>query len=71
MSLPFTTPLGQYQIYRLLLEKSNLNYPLYLDVPKHIFERKFDTIVLEILRRERIWLVVVDIESEEIVRWMD
>jgi hypothetical protein len=64
------TSIGQYQIYRLLLEKSRLNYPLYLAVPKHIFELKFDKIVLEMLTSASINVVIVDIELEEIVRWI-
>lgn len=65
------TSLGQYQIYRLLLEKSRRNYPLYLSVPKHIFEQKFDKIILELMATERINVVIVDIELEVIVGWMD
>jgi hypothetical protein len=65
------TSLGQYQIYRLLLERARLNYPLFLAVPKHIFEQKFDRIVLEMLANARINVVIVDIEIEEIVQWMD
>jgi hypothetical protein len=53
-----------------LLEKSRLNYPLYLAVLRHIFELKFDKIVLEMLASASINVVIVDVELEEIVRWI-
>ncbi|MDX1995938.1 MAG: element excision factor XisH family protein [bacterium] len=77
----FTTPdeettdlyiaLGQYQVYRGLLDEHNLDFPLYLAVPSQAYYSVFQRMGMPAVRNNRVKLVVVNIEQETIERWIE
>ena len=67
----FQSALGQYELYRGLLEVTEPNRQLYLAVSDAVYEKIFLREAIQlILRRNRIRLVVVDLTREEIVQWI-
>ena len=63
--------LGKYELYRLALQVSKLDYPLYMAVTK----QSYDGILSEsigqlVLGYARIPLIVFDAETEEIIQWI-
>ncbi len=62
---------GQYLIYRAVLDEREFNVPLYLVVPEEIYNAVFDSTVHRAIGDNRIRLLVVNIETEVIVQWMD
>jgi hypothetical protein len=66
------TAVGQYEAYRsaLILEKDTT--PIYLSIPLNAYERLIqEPIVPAIFQVAGIKLVVVDIETEEVVQWLN
>lgn len=63
--------IGQYLIYRAILEEINMSTPLYLAVPSIAFYQLFDGIVQRVIRETLIKLVVVDLTTETIVKWSE
>ena len=61
---------GQYMIYRHLLESKNLSYPLYLAVPKHAYEGIIQRMAMTFMQKNDVKLIVVDLDDEVITRWM-
>jgi hypothetical protein len=64
------TAIGQYIMYRAMLVELGARFPLYLTVPNHIYETAFDSIVERAISNSQINLIVVDIETEAVVRWI-
>ncbi len=66
----FHSALGQYVVYRQLIELTQPEYKLYLAIDditdENFFQRKSIQAVLE---ANNLLLMVVDIEKEIIVRW--
>ena len=64
--------LGQYDIYRYLLEETAPDRKLYVAVSSDIYKTFFqqDTIQL-ILRKHQLPLIIVDLEAEEIKQWIN
>lgn len=62
--------LGQYLIYRALLAKQTINVPLYLAVPKLIYEATFNAVFRKALHDSGIMMIVVDLVTETIVQWI-
>jgi hypothetical protein len=67
----FQAALGQYELYRGLLELTEADRQLYLAVSATVYESFFlrDAIQV-ILRRNRVRLIVVDLTREEIIQWI-
>ena len=64
--------IGQYLIYRSVLQSRTLQIPLYLAIPHLVYERLFGkSIVQSVIKTNQIKLVIVDIELEEITQWVD
>lgn len=64
--------IGQYLMYRSMIAARGLNMPLYLSVPVGAYERLFTKqIVQTVMQESRFKLLIVDIEREEIIRWLD
>ncbi|MBZ0319854.1 MAG: hypothetical protein K8L91_25815 [Anaerolineae bacterium] len=62
---------GQYQYYRLALNRTEQAYPLYLALPNVAYYRLVtDTTVQEILRTNAVKLIVVDLVEEVVVLWL-
>ncbi|MEZ4658133.1 MAG: element excision factor XisH family protein [Caldilineaceae bacterium] len=63
--------LGQYDLYLDLIELTSLNYELYLAVSDSIYEQFFlRTATRQIIARRHLRLLVVNVEQEEIVSWI-
>ncbi len=68
----FQSALGQYELYRGLLELIEPDRQLYLAVSDTVYESFFLREAIQvILRRNKIRLAVVDLVREEIVQWIN
>lgn len=63
------TGLGQYLIYRAMLEERGINIPLYLVVPLETYELLFDSTVTRAVTSNHVKLIVVNMDTDEIVLW--
>ena len=63
------TALGQVMMYRGILDTRLINTPLYLVIPNHAYVHVFDTIALNVLKRNQIGLLVIDLDEERIITW--
>ena len=67
----FETALGQYLIYQTFLSLTHPVYKVYLAISKKIYQKFFTKVVIElILQKYQVLLVVVDINEEEIIKWI-
>jgi hypothetical protein len=68
----FYRAVGQYLFYRTIMILKQIPGKLYLSVPITVYESYFVTdSVAETIKSSQISLVIVDIEREEIVQWLD
>ncbi|ABA21888.1 fdxN element excision controlling factor XisH [Trichormus variabilis ATCC 29413] len=64
--------LGQYDIYRYLLEETAPDRKLYISVSKVAYHNFFTQDVIQlILKKHQLPIIVVDIEAEEITQWIN
>ena len=64
--------LGQYDIYRYLLEATAPERKLYVAVSAVAYKSFFNQDVIQlILTRHQLPLIVVDVEAEEITQWIN
>ncbi len=64
--------LGQYDIYRYLLEETAPERKLYIAVSNIVYKSFFDRDVVQlILSKHRLPLIIVDTETEVIERWIN
>lgn len=63
--------IGQYLIYRAVLMELEIEYPLYLVIPASQFDTIVDNAMLRVIRESRMLILVVDLEREVIVRWIE
>jgi hypothetical protein len=61
---------GQYILYRAFLESQGVTSPLYLAIPKDIYEDTFHHIIQKAIQDNGIKLIIVDIEMEVITEWI-
>jgi hypothetical protein len=63
--------LGKYELYRLALRVSKLDYPLYLAVTRQSYQGILSERIGELaLGHAGILLIVFDAETEEIIKWI-
>ena len=62
---------GQYIIYRTVLAELQNPTPLYLAVPATVYESIFDSTVKRAISDNRIKIVVVHLDEERIVQWIE
>jgi hypothetical protein len=66
----FQQALGQYLIYRQLIELTEPEYRVYLGIDDITYQDFFlEKAIQVVVQANRLLLVVVDIEREEIVQW--
>lgn len=66
------TALGQYEVYRTLLEEIAPQEQLYLAISDAVYAKQFQRASFQLIVRKRhVRLVIVDVEQEEVIRWMD
>jgi hypothetical protein len=64
--------LGQYDIYRYLLEETAPERKLYVAISNEAYQSFFSQAVIQlILDKHQLPLIIVDIEVEEIVKWIN
>ncbi|MCP4111889.1 MAG: XisH protein [Desulfobacteraceae bacterium] len=64
--------LGQYTIYRDLMELTGAENELYLAISEFVYNEFFmQRATQAIVQRHQLLLIVVNIEREEIVRWIN
>jgi hypothetical protein len=63
--------LGQYEIYLTLLEVTEPERQLYLAISDKVFDEFFALEAIQVIvSRLRLRLIIVNLETEEIVRWI-
>jgi len=68
----FETALGQYLIYQTFLAITHPDYEIYLAISKNIYEKFFEQVAIKlILEKYQVLLLVVDINQEEITKWIN
>lgn len=66
----FHSALGQYLVYRLLIERTEPEYKLYLAIDDITYENFFQRkSVQAVIEDNQLLLMVVDIEKEIVVQW--
>lgn len=64
--------IGQYIIYRASLERQEIGQPLYLAVPNFVYDTFLTQPTIQAATKDaKIKLIVVDLEQEDIVSWLD
>ncbi|WP_232225304.1 XisH family protein [Dactylococcopsis salina] len=68
----FQTALGQYLIYRTFIEQTHADYKIYLAVNQDIYDQFFQQIAIQlILTTYQLLLLIVDLNTEEVRRWIN
>lgn len=68
----FYHAVGQYLFYRDVLVLKNINTPIYLSVPLNIYDTFFNReTVKTVVQNAQIKVIVVDLENEEVVSWLE
>ena len=68
----FLSACGQYQAYGFLLEEKGQTETMYMAVSQDVYRREFRSEAVKVLvARFGIRLLVVDIENEVIVQWIE
>jgi hypothetical protein len=62
---------GQYLVYRAMLMELGRMSPIYLAVPETIFLKIFDIAVMQTVGDNQIKVVVVNLEAEEVIKWIE
>lgn len=62
--------IGQYLVYRAMIDEIGLPDAIYLAVPEHIYEKVFDSAVTRVVSESKIKMIIVDIVTEAIVQWI-
>jgi hypothetical protein len=62
---------GQYIVYRSLLIEKNMDFPLYLVVPSHAYHTIFQRMGMSAIKDNRIKMIVIDLDREEIEQWIE
>lgn len=64
--------IGQYLVYRQVLRTRQLDIPLYLAIAIQVYQRLFvKQVVNAIIHESRLKLIVVDLEREEVIQWLE
>ena len=56
-------------IYRGILDARRITTLWYLIIPNHAYVYVFDTIALNVLKRNQIGLLVIDLDEARIITW--
>jgi hypothetical protein len=65
------TAIGQYLIYRNLLERNAIRIPLYLAVPLEAYSGVFSRMAFPMISQNHVKMIVVDLEHEVINQWLN
>jgi hypothetical protein len=62
---------GQYLLYRAFFEAASITTPLYLAIPEDIYKDNFHHIIRKAIQGNGIKVVIVNVETEEIIEWIE
>ena len=62
---------GQYLVYQDLMQRTNIDNPLYLAIPIEVYYGIFEPIARAIADRNGMKLVLVNLEQEVIEKWLE
>lgn len=65
------TAIGQYLVYKGLLEERSVNIPLYLVIPTTAYAGIFRRMGMPAVTQNHVKMMVVDLRREVIVRWLE
>lgn len=65
------TAIGQYLVYRNVLQRLKIHRPIYLALPVTAYYGIVDELAIEIIQEAKIKLIVVDIKNEVIEQWKE
>ena len=68
----FETALGQYILYRNLINLTEPEYQVYLAIKDSVYENFFQRDSIQIVTKlNQVLLIVVDMEKEKITQWIN
>jgi len=68
----FHGALGQYMVYRNLIQLTDPEYKLYLAIDDLVYKNFFQRKSIQLITKEnKLLLMVVEMEKEEILQWID
>ncbi|MEG3896381.1 MULTISPECIES: XisH family protein [unclassified Microcoleus] len=68
----FHGALGQYMVYRNLIQLTEPEYKLYLAIDDIVYKNFFQRKSIQLITNEnKLLLIVVEMEKEEILQWID
>jgi hypothetical protein len=68
----FHGALGQYMVYRNLIQLTDPEYKLYLAIDDLVYKNFFQRKSIQLITNEnKLLLIVVEMEKEEILQWID
>jgi hypothetical protein len=68
----FHGALGQYMVYRNLIQLTEPEYKLYLAIDDLVYKNFFQRKSIPLITNEnKLLLIVVEMEKEEILQWID
>jgi hypothetical protein len=68
----FKGALGQYRLYLFLLAETAPEYKLYLAISDVVYKTDFQREMIQlVIKQDKIPLIVVDINTKEIVKWIE
>ncbi|MEG4961568.1 MULTISPECIES: XisH family protein [unclassified Microcoleus] len=68
----FHSALGQYMVYRNLIQLTEPEYKLYLAIDDLVYKNFFQRKSIQLITNEnKLLLIVVEMEKEEILQWID
>lgn len=65
------TGIGQYLVYRSLLERKGISRSLYLAIPSTAYIQIVQELAMDIIVGEKIKLIVVDLDQEVVEQWLE
>jgi hypothetical protein len=67
----FYQAVGQYLHYRAALNIKGINEPVYLSIPADVYESLFQRLSVQMVVNDaKINLVIIDLQREEITKWL-
>ena len=68
----FEKALGQYNLYRVLMEANNINRDLFLAVSDEIYNKFFQRKAIQlVVAVQKLKLLIFNVEEEKVVKWIN
>lgn len=63
--------IGQYLIYREIIDILQVNIPVYLAIPHTIYDMIADDVIDQLIEKHHIKLLLVNMDSQQVVKWIN